>query len=118
MLPDIIQWDEIHSGSDRGGVFSGTMFAFEKCGFALGSLFSGIVLAWSGYIESTGGDVVQPASALWGIKVIIGIVPCVVMLLGAAVIMRYPLTERTLKEKMVMNQDMSTGGTVQTANSV
>lgn len=98
MLPDVIQWDAINSGSERGGVFSGAFLAADKCGFALGALTAGTILGLSGYIESTGGAVAQPDSALLGIRLVIGIVPCFFMLIGLRGLMGYSLTERVLKE--------------------
>lgn len=98
MLPDVIQWDAITSGSEKGGVFSGAFLAFEKCGFAIGALLAGAILGVAGYIESTGGDVTQPDNALLGIRVAIGVVPCVAMLIGLKILMGYPLTKQVLAE--------------------
>ena len=98
MLPDIIQWDAIKYGALRGGIFAGAMIAIEKIGFALGSLFGGVMLGWTGYIESSGGNVSQPASALLGIKLVIGIVPAVLMIFAVINIRNYSLSEQMLKE--------------------
>ncbi len=100
MLPDVIQWDALQSDSDRGGIFSGAMVACDKCGFALGSLVVGSILGWAGYIESSGGDVTQPDRVLFGIKLIIGVVPGILMVSSAMVIRNYSLTEQKLKDRM------------------
>ncbi len=97
MLPDIIQWDYVQSGVQRGGIFAGCMTAFEKTGLALGGLLTGALLATTGYVESTTGDAVQPASALTGIKLAIGAAPAVLYALAAALIAAYPLTHKLLR---------------------
>ena len=101
MLPDIIQWDYLQSGVQRGGIFAGCMTAFEKTGLALGGLLTGALLATTGYIESATGDAVQPTSALTGIKLAIGAAPAVLYALAAALIAAYPLTHKLLRTQAV-----------------
>ena len=103
MLPDIIQWDYVQSGVQRGGIFAGCMTAFEKTGLALGGLLTGALLATTGYVESTTGDAVQPASALTGIKLAIGAAPAVLYALAAALIAAYPLTHKLLRTQAAVS---------------
>ena len=103
MLPDIIQWDYAQSGVQRGGIFAGCMTAFEKTGLALGGLLTGALLATTGYVESTTGDAVQPASALTGIKLAIGAAPAVLYALAAALIAAYPLTHKLLRTQAAVS---------------
>ncbi len=98
MLPDIIQWDEIKYRTLRGGIFAGAMIAIEKIGFALGSLLGGLMLGWTGYIESSGGDVSQPASAILGIKMVISVIPAIFVIIAVIIIMKYSLSEQVLKD--------------------
>ena len=98
MLPDVIQWDYVESGIQRGGIFAGFMTAFEKTGLAIGGLLTGSILAWTGYVESATGDVIQSANALTGIKLAIGASPAVLFLLSVILITAYPLTHKVLRE--------------------
>lgn len=98
MLTDIIQWDTIKHRAVRGGIFAGAMIAIEKTGFALGSLLGGLMLGWTGYIESSGGDVSQPASAILGIRMVISAIPVVLVITAMLIIMKYTLSEQVLRE--------------------
>lgn len=97
MLPDIIQWDYAQSGVQRGGIFAGCMTAFEKTGLACGGLLTGALLGATGYVESTTGDAVQPASALTGVRLAIGAAPAALYALAAALMAAYPLTHKLLR---------------------
>lgn len=62
---------------------------------ALGSTVLTIVLALTGYLESTAGvSVEQPASAVVGIALSFSLIPALLMLASLAVLGRYRLRER------------------------
>lgn len=86
MLPDTITHDTARSGLRREGVFSGAWAAAEGTGMALGGLIGGSVLDWYGFVESTTGGAVQPASALQGIRIGFAVVPALLLIVGAAVL--------------------------------
>ncbi len=80
MLPDVISHDAAINGDGHAGTFGGVWTATETTGFALGSTVLTIVLATTGYAESTGAQVVtQSPSAVAGIVLAFSIVPALVI---------------------------------------
>src|SRR5690606_6090348 len=98
MLPDVIAHDRTTSGGEnRSGIFGGVWTAGETTGMALGGTVLAVVLAVTGYLETTvGEEVVQPASAVSGIAVSFSILPAALMLLSMIVLARYRLRERDI----------------------
>lgn len=92
MLPDVISHDEQTNGAGRAGSFSGVWTAGETVGFALGATTLSLILAVTGYVSSTGGEVVtQPDAAITGIVVSFSVVPALLIALSLATLARYPL---------------------------
>jgi GPH family glycoside/pentoside/hexuronide:cation symporter len=92
MLPDVIAHDARRTGLDRAGSFGGVWTAGETAGMALGATVLTIVLALTGYLESTAGaSVTQPASAVAGIAVAFSAVPAVLVALSVVVMRGYRL---------------------------
>ncbi|MFB7251442.1 MFS transporter [Microbacterium sp. NPDC056234] len=98
MLPDVIAHDRsAHAGTNRSGVFSGVWTAGETTGMALGATVLSVVLAITGYLESTAGVVVdQPVAAVAGIAVAFSVLPAVLMALSLVALSRYRLRERDI----------------------
>ncbi|REJ05306.1 MFS transporter [Microbacterium bovistercoris] len=98
MLPDVIAHDRSTGGGEnRSGVFSGVWTAGETTGMALGATVLSIVLALSGYVESTAGVAVeQPAAAVAGIAVAFSALPAVLMVLSLVTLSRYRLREQDI----------------------
>ncbi len=96
MLPDIIAHDR-RRGGDRGraGMFSGVWTAGETTGMALGATVLSIVLAVTGYIESTAGAqaAAQPDAARVGIALAFSALPAALMVLSLVSLARYRLRE-------------------------
>ncbi|QTX04265.1 MFS transporter [Agromyces archimandritae] len=92
MLPDVISHDAERHGPGRAGAFGGVWTAGETTGMALGATVLTIVLAATGYLESSGGtELSQPDSAVAGIVVAFSIVPAVLVGLSLLALARYPL---------------------------
>ncbi|MEI3842995.1 MULTISPECIES: MFS transporter [unclassified Microbacterium] len=101
MLPDVIAHDRRTGGENRSGVFSGVWTAGETTGMALGATVLSIVLAVTGYVESTAavssaGGVQQPAAALVGIAVSFSLLPAALMAVSLVTVSRYRLRERDI----------------------
>ena len=96
-LTDTIEYDRRRSGLSREGALSAVYSATEKISFALGSVFFGFILAAAGFLESTGEEVVQPDSALWGITIGFVIMPALLHLISLLILRKYTLTNETLK---------------------
>lgn len=93
MLPDVISHEALASGVNRAGAFSGTWTAAETLAMTLGTTILTIVLAATGYIESTAAtEVAQPSAAVVGIALTFSIVPAVLAAVSLLAIRRYPLT--------------------------
>lgn len=110
MLPDVIAKDrgeqrasaglDAASGQGRAGVFGGVWTAGETTGMALGSTMLTIVLAVTGYVESTANVTAQqPAAAVTGIALSFSLVPAVLMALSLFVLGRYRLREGDLVQE-------------------
>lgn len=92
MLPDVISHDAARTGLDRAGSFGGVWTAGETAGMALGATVLTVVLALTGYVESTAGAVVdQPASAVAGIAVAFSVVPALLVGLSLVALRGYRL---------------------------
>lgn len=92
MLPDVISHDERTSGPGRAGSFSGVWTAGETIGFALGATVLSLILAATGYISSTAGELVwQPDAAIAGIIVSFSLAPAILIGLSLLTLARYPL---------------------------
>ncbi|WP_336645842.1 MFS transporter [Microbacterium sp. USHLN186] len=98
MLPDVIAHDRTASGGEnRSGVFSGVWTAGETTGMALGATVLSIVLALTGYIETTADvEVSQPGAAVTGIAIAFSLLPAVLMLASLVVLARYRLREHDI----------------------
>lgn len=92
MLPDVISHDARRNGSGRAGSFGGVWTAGETAGMALGATLLTVALAITGYLESTGSEVVvQPDAAIVGIVVSFSLLPAALVLLSLVPLGRYPL---------------------------
>ncbi|MGI9823853.1 MFS transporter [Agromyces sp. Marseille-Q5079] len=92
MLPDVISHDAREHGESRAGSFGGVWTAGETAGMALGATVLTIVLAMTGYLESTGSTVVeQPAAAVAGIAVSFSALPALLVFLSLVPLARYSL---------------------------
>jgi GPH family glycoside/pentoside/hexuronide:cation symporter len=87
MLPDAIDHDVARSGLRREGAVSGVWIATEGVGMALGGLLAGVVLDVFGFVESTTGQAVQPASAVLGIRLGFSALPAA-MILAALIVLK------------------------------
>ncbi|MEJ1089291.1 MFS transporter [Microbacterium sp. Mu-80] len=103
MLPDVIAHDRTvqerqgAGGAARSGVFGGVWTAGETTGMALGATVLSIVLAITGYIETTAEvEVAQPDAAVTGIAVAFSLLPAALMLLSLIVLARYRLREHDI----------------------
>lgn len=94
MLPDTIEYDELQTGRRREGIFYGFFVFIQKSALALTTYIVGWALQFSGFVSSTGADVVQPPSALMAIRVCVGILPALAILAGLYFAWRYPITRQ------------------------
>ncbi len=94
--------DEIRTGVRREGAFFGVNALLTKPAQSLALSIMPFVLQATGFItrEANQGQITldQPQSALFGIRVLLGLIPGVAMLLGALILRWYPLRGDYLAE--------------------
>jgi GPH family glycoside/pentoside/hexuronide:cation symporter len=92
MLPDVISHDARAHGPGRAGSFGGVWTAGETAGMALGATVLTIVLALTGYLESTGSEsVTQSPTAVAGIALSFSVLPALLVAASLLALRRYPL---------------------------
>jgi len=98
MLPDVISHDARRNGEGAAGTFGGVWTAGETTGMALGATVLTIVLAATGYVESTGASLVwQSGTAVLGIVVSFSVVPAVLIGLSLLTFAHYPLRKKDIE---------------------
>jgi Na+/melibiose symporter-like transporter len=74
--------DAVGERSDRAGALTGVWTAGEKLGLAAGPAVAGPLLAFAGFVSSTGTHVEQSAGALASIRALLGIAPAALIALA------------------------------------
>jgi len=99
--------DELRTGVRREGAFFGVNALITKPAQSIAPALIAWVLVASSFVtnQANGGVIFlnQPASAVLGIKMLVGLIPGVSMLIGAAILQLYPLRGARLQK---MQQDL------------
>jgi glycoside/pentoside/hexuronide:cation symporter, GPH family len=90
ILPEIIDYDELTSGTRREGAYFGIAFLIFKISIALAPFITGTILARIGYIP----DVPQTQQTLLGIRLLVGAIPSAFFALGLIALWVFPLNKR------------------------
>jgi GPH family glycoside/pentoside/hexuronide:cation symporter len=102
LFAEVIDEDEIRSGVRREGAFFGINALVTKPAQSIAITLSPFILTLTHFVtrDQNGGQIFlnQPASALLGIRIIVGLVPGLAMLLGALILRWFPLRGRRLEE--------------------
>ncbi len=102
LFAEVIDEDEIRSGVRREGSFFGINALVTKPAQSIAIALSPLILALTHFVtrDQNGGGIFldQPDSALFGIRVIVGLIPGLAMLLGALILQWFPLRGRQLAE--------------------
>ncbi|MEH2049761.1 MFS transporter [Nostoc sp.] len=103
MIPDVIELDELQTGQRREGIFYGFMVLLQKFGLAFGLFLVGNALQVAGFQASVAGSPspIQPASALFAIRVAVGPIPTVCLIFGLILTYFYPITREMHAEIML-----------------
>ena len=91
IIPDAIEWDEWKTGERHEGTFYSLITLAQKVASSIAVPLALLVLDATGYIANAAQ---QPESAVWGIRIVIGPIPA--LLLGAGIIfaLKYPLSRK------------------------
>ncbi len=90
ILPEIIDYDELTSGTRREGAYFGIAFLIFKISIALAPFITGTILTAVGYIP----DAPQTQHTLLGIRLLVGVIPSALFALGLIFLWAFPLNRR------------------------
>lgn len=112
MIPDVIELDELNTGQRREGLFYGYMVLLQKVALAIGVFLVGQSLQVSGFLKTVAGQPkpIQPDSALWAIRLMIGPIPAVILLIGLVLAYFYPITREVHAEILLKLQERKRQG--------
>lgn len=88
MLTEVIDDDARRVGQRREGIFFGIAGGIVKLAFYIQAIVNVIVFPLSGYVA---GVETQSPSAVWGIRILMGGVPILIVLIGAVALWFYPI---------------------------
>ncbi len=88
MLTEVIDDDAERVGQRREGIFFGMNGGIVKLAFSFQGMLYALVFAVTGYVA---GAEVQSASAVWGIRFMMGGSPILALLLGTWALSKYPI---------------------------
>lgn len=90
IIPDAIEWEEWKTGERREGMFYSLITLLGKVGMAIAQPVGLLILQLANFQEGQG--VVQPESALLGIRLVIGVLPALLLISGIIMAVSYPLS--------------------------
>jgi len=105
IVPDAVEYDYLQTGQRTEGAFYGIWTFGIKIGQAAALGISGAVLSLTGYIA----DADQTASALFGIRLLLGPIPAVIFMLALITLYYYPINETRYNEILGAIKEMEAG---------
>ena len=110
LIADIIDEDETVTGARREGAYFGINGFLIRFAFTMQGITTAVVLSLSGYIPSVSGvAAVQPATAIFGIRAMIALVPIAASLVTIAALQMYPLHSARLQRVRVRVGELKSG---------
>jgi GPH family glycoside/pentoside/hexuronide:cation symporter len=93
LISDAVDADEVDTRTRRAGMYFGINGFLIRFAFSLQGLALGLVLSVSGYVQPAAPTDVpaQPAAALWGMRILIAVLPMLAMAIAYWAISHYPL---------------------------
>jgi GPH family glycoside/pentoside/hexuronide:cation symporter len=102
LFAQVADEDELRSGVRREGAFFGVNALLTKPAQSVALALSPLILEATGFVtrESNQGQIYldQSAGALFGIRTLVGLIPGIAMLIGALILVWYPLRGSRLRE--------------------
>ena len=95
ILPDAIEYGEWKTGERQEGMFYSLITLAQKVASSIAVPAALLVLQASGYIPNSD---VQPDSAIFGIRLVAGLIPAITLSLGIVFTFLYPLERERYKE--------------------
>lgn len=106
MSYDSIIVEQIKTGDKPDGLYTSLIGLFMKFGNSLGSLAVGIGLQLVGFSADAA---MQTESTVEGIRILYGVAPAVVLIIGFIVALRYPITKKKYNELLNIYNDKQAG---------
>jgi len=88
MIPDAVEYDEWRTGERHEGMYYSLTTLVHKVAASVAIPLSLLVLEFTGYVPNS---VQQPASALLGIRLVMGPIPALLLCIGILIAAKYPL---------------------------
>jgi len=89
IIPDAVEWGEWQTGERHEGMLYSLVTLIRKATTSLAVPAVGLILQFTGYVPNA---TEQPASALLGIRIVIGPIPAVLLCIGILFAVLYPLS--------------------------
>ena len=106
LISDIIDEDETITGARREGVYFGITGFLIRFAFTMQGITTALVLSLSGYIPAVSGvPSIQPATAIFGIRAMISLVPILASLVTIVALQMYSLHSAKLKSVRVRMEE-------------
>nr|MDO8099406.1 MFS transporter [Candidatus Njordarchaeota archaeon] len=98
MVADVCDEDELKTDARREGMYTGISGFIVKLSTSISGIVVTGVLAFSGYIAKIQGlpPPVEPASAILGIRILMGLISVIPLVIALLVLSKYPLVGETL----------------------
>jgi GPH family glycoside/pentoside/hexuronide:cation symporter len=88
ILPDAVEWDEYQTGERHEGMFYSLVTLMGKIASSVSIPLTALMLDLTNYVPNA---VQQPASAVLGIRLLVGPIPAVFLTFGIIFALKYPL---------------------------
>ncbi|MHA1267632.1 MAG: MFS transporter [Candidatus Helarchaeota archaeon] len=98
MIAESTDYDELRTNQRREAMFFGTNALFTKPAIGLAHGILAWTLAVTGYLQGQGPEF-QPATAIFGIRMIMGLFPSIALFISIIFLYFYPSLQETLKMK-------------------
>jgi len=91
LLADVIDEDELVTGVRREGAYFGVNALITKPSQSLSAWIAGYIFFITLYNQDLGPGETQPESAIFGIKLLVGLIPAIFLIIGLIALWYYPL---------------------------
>ncbi len=95
IIPDAIEWGEYQTGERHEGMYYSLITLTKKAAASFAVPLALLLLDITGYVPIISE---QPTSALWGIRILIGPIPAILLCAGIFFAFRYPLDREQFKQ--------------------
>ncbi len=103
LIPDTVEYDYAQTGERREGIYYGIWTFASKVGQALAAFLMGNILQLFHYVP---GQTFQVHQALFGIRLLFGPIPAGIFIIGAIIVLFYPISEQRYQEILSKTKEL------------